>query len=189
VPLEDYRVAFIESTHLIAIANTFKRIRGPRFKQKVRNAVVGPAHPLDEKKSGSKARDLLFELSVAAYFRKRGFPVLICSDKDAILRMPGYTIMIECKRPQSKKRVCRLIKEATSQLIKHFNNYIRGGALRGFIVLDISVVMNPERMLLIGDSVDAIAHEATALFKRFLADFRPTNNPFTRIHGGDSPEP
>jgi hypothetical protein len=40
VPLEHYRIAFIESSHLIAIAKTFKRVRGPRFKEKVRNRRV-----------------------------------------------------------------------------------------------------------------------------------------------------
>jgi hypothetical protein len=68
VPLEQCRIAFIEASHLIAISKTFKRIRGPRFREKLRIAVCGPAHPLHEKKSGSKARDFLFELSVAAYF-------------------------------------------------------------------------------------------------------------------------
>ena len=48
VPLEHYRIAFIESSHLIEIAKTFKRVRGPRFRDKVRIAVSGPAHPLDE---------------------------------------------------------------------------------------------------------------------------------------------
>jgi hypothetical protein len=77
VPLGHYRIAFIESTNLIIIAKTFRRIRGPLFREKVRIAVAGPAHPLDEKKSGSKARDFLFELSVAAYFRSRGLPLAI----------------------------------------------------------------------------------------------------------------
>ena len=82
VPLEQYRIAFIESTDLVAIAKTFGRIPGPRFREKVQVAVTGPVHPSDEKKSGPKARDFLFELSVAAFFRNRKFPVLTCTDKD-----------------------------------------------------------------------------------------------------------
>jgi hypothetical protein len=80
VPQEQYRIAFIESTDLIEIAKTFGRSRGPRFREKIRIATTGPAHPLDEKKVGLKARDILFELGVAAFFRNRKFPVLSCMD-------------------------------------------------------------------------------------------------------------
>jgi hypothetical protein len=89
VPLEHYRTAFIESSYLIEIARTFKSVRGSRFREKVRTAVSGPVHPQDEKRSGSKARDFLFELSVAAYFRRRRLPVLPCSEKDLITRLPS----------------------------------------------------------------------------------------------------
>jgi hypothetical protein len=101
VPPEKYRVAFIESTQLIAISKTPKLFRGPRVREKVRVAVTGPVSPYDEKKGGSNARDILFELSTAAFFRMRKIPVLISTDKDIILRISGCTIFVECKRPKS----------------------------------------------------------------------------------------
>jgi len=104
VPLEQYRIAFIESTDLIAIAKNFGRIRGPCFKEKIRVAFTGPVHPLDEKKSGLKARDFLFELGVAAFFRSRKFPVLIYTEKDLITRVSGHRLLVECKRPNLKTR-------------------------------------------------------------------------------------
>jgi hypothetical protein len=171
VTLAHYRTAFIESSYLIEIAKTLDRLRGPRFSEKVRKAVSGPVHPQDEKKSGSKARDFLFELSVAAYFRRRGLPVTLWSERDLITRVPNCTILIECKRPQSEKKVARSIQDATKQLIEHFENYPRGFVRYGFIALDISVVMNPERMFVLGDSYDAINQEADSLFHRLLKDF------------------
>jgi hypothetical protein len=172
VPLEQYRIAFIESTHLVAVAKTFTRVPGPHLKEKIRVAVTGPVHPSDEKKGGSKARDFLFELSVAAFFRKRNLPVLTCYGKDLIVRMPSCKLLVECKRPQSKKKVRRSIKDATDQLMKHFKNHDRGTTPHGLIVLDISVVMNPQTMILVADSIEAIIAELHALFARFLAEFK-----------------
>jgi hypothetical protein len=172
VPREHYRIAFIESTHLVAIAKSFRHIRGPRFREKVRDAAAGPAHPLNEKQSGSKARDLLFELSVAAFFRRRRLPVLIPRGKDLTVRMSGSTFLIECKRPQSAKKVRRSIEDATKQLMRHFQCYGKATARYGVIALDISVVANPQRDYLIADSVVAFVNGVNALFDRFHAEFK-----------------
>ena len=172
VPLEQYRISFIESTDLIAIAKNFGRIRGPRFREKIRVAITGLVHPLDEKKSGLKARDFLFELGVAAFFRNRKFPVLTYTDKDLITRVSRHTLLVKCKRPQSKNKVRRSIEKATDQLMKHFKNYNRGGVLRGLIALDISIVMNPQRMYLNADSDEAIETEVNALVAHFHTEFK-----------------
>jgi hypothetical protein len=172
VPQEQYRIAFIESTDLIAIAKNFGRIRSSRFREKLRVAITGPVHPLDEERSGMKPRDLLFELAVAAFFRSRKFPVLTYTDKDLITRVSGHTLLVECKRPQSENKVLRSIKKATRQLMKHFKNYNRGDMLRGLIVLDISIVMNPQRMYLNADSDEAIDAELRALLDDFQTEFK-----------------
>jgi hypothetical protein len=172
VPQEQYRIAFIESTDLIEIAKSFGRIRGPRFREKIWIATTGPAHPLDEKKVGLKARDFLFELGVAAFFRNRKFPVLTYTDKDLITRVSGHTVLVECKRPQSKNGVRRSIEKATNQLMKHFKNHNRGDMLRGLIALDISIVMNPQKMYLKADSDEAIEAELNALLASFQTKFK-----------------
>lgn len=171
VSTEQYRVAFIESARLIEIAKTFKRIRGPGFKGKVYRAAAGSPHPLHEKKSGSKARDYLFELSVAAFFRRRNLPVLPATHKDAIVRVAGTTFLIECKRPQSKKGVLKSIKDATAQLMDHFGRYKSPTDRYGIIALDISLVTNPTSEYLVADSTEAIVQEVDAVFERFRAEF------------------
>src|SRR5260221_12165004 len=77
VPPEQYRVAFIESTQLIAVSKTPKLFSGTGVREKVRVAVTGPVSPSDEKKGRSNARDILFGLSIAAFFRVRNIPGLI----------------------------------------------------------------------------------------------------------------
>jgi hypothetical protein len=166
VPPQQYRVAFIESTQLIAISKTPKLFSGPGVREKVRIAVTGPVSPSDEKKGSSNARDILFELSTAAFFRARKIPVLINTDKDLILRISGCTIFAECKRPKSVNGVERSIKAATQQLIAHFKNSSRRFMPRGLIVLDISTVMNPNRNVLTSDSLEATFTESPA--HRFL---------------------
>jgi hypothetical protein len=170
VPTEHYRIAFIESTHLTAIAKAFAHSRGPRFVDRIRSAIAGPAHPLDEKKSGSKPRDLLFELSVAAFFRRRRLPVLLSRDKDLAVKISGSTFLVECKRPQSAKKVRRSMEDASKQLVGHFKRY-KAIDRYGVIALDISVVANQQREYLIADSVDAIKQGMGQLVEQFQAQF------------------
>ena len=65
------------------------------------------------------------------------------------------------------------MKVAMKQLIEQFKNYPRRIARHGFIAMDISVVTNPQRMFVIGDSIDAINHRVDTLFRRLLEDFAP----------------
>lgn len=171
VSREKYRIAFIESARLVEVAKTFKRIPGSRFREKVRLAAAGPAHPLDEKKSGSKARDFLFELSLAAFFRRRTLPVLPYTQKDLIVRAADETFLIECKRPQSKKGVMKSIKDATRQLVHHFGCYNTGVDRYGMVALDVFLVVNPSSAYLIADSIGRVVQEVDAVFERFHAEF------------------
>ncbi len=171
VPPEQYREAFIESTHLVAIQKSLQRFKGPRFIQKLRVAVSGPVSPADEKSAGANARDFLFELSTGALFRRRGIPVLIWADKDAVIRLSGCTLLVECKRPRSENKVKHSIKDATHQLIKHFGRYHRDMMPRGLIALDISLITNPTRYVLTSDSIEAIRMELDAALERFIKNF------------------
>lgn len=171
VPPEQYREAFIESTHLVAIKKGLQRFKGPKFKEKLRVGVGGPASPANEKSGGANARDFLFELSTAAFFRARKIPVLVWTDKDSLLRLGGCTLLVECKRPRSENKLYRSIKDATQQLIKQFGSYDREVMPRGLIALDISLITNPAGDVLTSDSIEAIRIELDAVLDRFVNKF------------------
>lgn len=164
---DQYRIAFIQSTDLIEVWNAFEGRGGARFNQKLRSAVSGPDNPIYEKSSSSNARDLLFELSVAAFFRRRKTLVLVGTNKDVVLKLGGFTLFAECKRPKSKTKVERAIRKATGQLLGHFACDRREVSPRGFIVLDISVLANPQYTVINGSSIDTISRRMDSM----IADF------------------
>ena len=96
---------------------------GPNFRlrEKLLDVVGGPVFPSDEDptKSSNHARNILFELSIAATLVSGGFPLQPSGDCDLCTTCGENRVMIECKRPQSAKNVERVIKDGMSQLRKH----------------------------------------------------------------------
>jgi hypothetical protein len=134
VPPAEYRMALIQSTDLVGAWRAFERCRGERFKRKLRDAVTGPVDPVSET-PGANSRDLLFELSVGAFFRRRKDPVLVGTHKDVILKMDEEIFFAECKRPRSLPGVCRAMEDATRQIATHFESSHRKASthLWGFV--------------------------------------------------------
>jgi hypothetical protein len=168
VPPDTYRIAFIQSTDLIEVWKAFEGCGSKRFNQKLRSAVTGPDNPIYENPSGPNARDLLFELCVAAFFRRRKTPVLIGTDKDVILRLGGFTVFAECKRPKRKSGVKKAIRDATSQLLRQFDRNRRAVSPRGFIALDISIIANPQYNVMDGSSVSTISRGMDSIITEFF---------------------
>lgn len=103
---------------------------------KLRDIVGGPVLTSGEVSPGTAnhARNILFELTIAATLAAAGFPLLPSGICDLCTSFEGQKVMIECKRPQSQKKVERLVKEGMRQIGKHLG----GQADRSFGLLALS---------------------------------------------------
>lgn len=103
---------------------------------KLHDAVGGPILSRGEISSGAaiRARNMLFELTIAATLAASGFPLLPSGICDLCTLFEGQKVMIECKRPQSHKKVERLVREGMRQIGKHLGSKPDGsfGLLRSF---------------------------------------------------------
>jgi hypothetical protein len=118
----------IESTHFIA---TFKKSLG------------GNAFISNDKITDS-SRDYQFELRIASYFLMSGFNVDLSGDADIVIRLPNYTVYIECKRLKSKKNFHKRLSEANSQLRNRYISHQDNTKAIGIVVLDVGLMANPE---------------------------------------------
>ena len=154
--------------------------KSPRFVEKLRLAVEGSPDPRQEKMSGLKARDILFELSVAAFFRARKIPVLIGFGRDGILRFESERLLVECKRVRSSKAVKAAIEKAIEQINRRLTRRKPHGGF-GLIALDISLLMNPKQLFLVPHNEIELQHAVEETMKSFSMDndrhLSATNNP------------
>jgi hypothetical protein len=103
---------------------------------KIRRAVKAPQIS-DEESDEKGGRNYLFELQLAAFFNNSG-PNVVGFD-DIEFDVEGRQILIECKRPVSKRQIGRRIRGAYNQLA---NNY-RNDYAKGFIAISADKVAFP----------------------------------------------
>lgn len=116
--------------------------------------VSGQALPQNEAKQ-SAARDLQFELNIAAHCRATGYLV---EPKEPDVRVSGSKEVfgIAAKRPKSAKTLERHIRKASKQ--------IQRSGMDGLVAIDLSLIHNPENRILLTqrpeEGVDAVRRAA-----------------------------
>ena len=68
-------------------------------KKQLLKALKGPLNPTDETGSSNEGRNTLFELLLAAQFRRAGVDIKIGQDADLLIAYGEARLYIECKRP------------------------------------------------------------------------------------------
>lgn len=115
--------------------------------EKMRTFVKGPAAYSDEKASAAsnKARDVAFELSIAARLCTAGIEVDFTPRPDLVAFFEGYAVFIECKRLQTGEKLRKRVREAHRVLAYRCAG---GVASRGLVALSITKIVNPNAGLL-----------------------------------------
>ena len=103
----------------------------------------------------SRARDLQFELNVAAHCRAAGY-VVEPKEPDVLVRSSKEAFGIAVKRPKSPKTLERHIRKASKQ--------IQRSGMDGLVAIDLSLIHNPENKILLAqkseDGINAVRRAA-----------------------------
>ena len=119
--VDNYISGLFDAAEIHEIFNAFGTTNTPALQDKVLKAVSGPIAPLSEQPSNSKARNAMFELSLAADLKNGGAHVILGEpDIEFILALTRF--LVECKRPFYDHSVRGNIKEAASQLGSNSTN-------------------------------------------------------------------
>ena len=110
--------------------------------------VRGPANYTEERVSTSSnvARNIAFELLVMARLAASGLDLDFSIQSDIAATFDNNSLIFECKRPQSLKKLGARIKDAFKQLERKYSNFSQLRR-RGVIAVDITKVVNPDFML------------------------------------------
>ena len=131
------------------------------LKSKLQEVVKEPLSPADKPSGGTRGRNTQAELFVAAICQKaRLFPKF--EEPDLLIRMPnGGDLAIAVKRPQSESKLNKLIREAIEQ--------IRRSGYPGVIVVDGSLMANPQNHELRGNIPADVVTDAAKIYVQELA--------------------
>lgn len=120
------------------------------IQSKLQQVVAGPLHVSDENKNGNKARNYFFEILVSAKLHapENGMRVDLNSVSDTEVSFLDKCFLVECKRPQSEKKIEANFRDAVDQLTKKFKKNRRTN-VRGIVAIDFSKIVNPDADLLV----------------------------------------
>ena len=160
-------------TEAIEFQNIFQALRNenPKLvKQKIKDALQGPADPNCENKRSNLGRNTVFELNLAARLKRNNINVIWWrSNPDILCSIDGRDIHIQCKRPFFEKNIPVNIARAKTQLTRDLND--AGTNSRGVIAISISRALNSGGLLFVGDSEvnikRALDNKVSELGKRY----------------------
>jgi hypothetical protein len=131
--LEAWHRALFELDDLHMIVDELRRapeVSG--WQHLIKQALDGGILPSDEVKH-ARARDIQFELSMAAMLRRAGYEVLL-AEPDVLVRVQKRKYGLAAKRPRSIMNLDKAIRDADKQIARSGRD--------GFIALDLSFMLN-----------------------------------------------
>jgi hypothetical protein len=165
VPVDLVHQAFLETSDLALVIEQLSRDpQDALWTEKLAIGVRGPELPQIESKN-SPARDLQFELTVAAMCRAAGLSVRL-AEPDVVVTGMAIPFGIAAKRLKSLRGLEQHVRKARAQ--------IQQTGLGGIIAIEISAAVNSENAIVevrTGQAITAWAEaEAGKFIDKYLAD-------------------
>lgn len=140
-----YMYALAELVEFHQIFTWLRQENPAVLRPKLTRSLSGSLDPADESASNNVGRNTIFELSLAAEWRRAGLKVVI-GEPDLRLTIGQQEFVVECKRPFDWTGVIRSLKDAKRQLRKSTARST-AGAPKGVIAVCLSkIVARGERI-------------------------------------------
>ncbi|HEH9408843.1 hypothetical protein [Aeromonas salmonicida] len=128
--------AYLEVHEAIRIYHGLKSHETTEFLAQLKKVLSG--QEFRAQSEDDKARDFLFELSVATRFINAGYKVDLKGDCDVVVELDDQqTLFVECKRVTSQKKLEKNIKKANTQLKNRLRKTGKPNAI-GLVAIDIT---------------------------------------------------
>lgn len=154
ITTEQRRAYMYALAELIEFHQIFTQLRAEDasvLRPKLLRALSGSLDPADERASNTVGRNTIFELALAAEWRRAGISVLI-GEPDLRVVFNQQEFLVECKRPFDWSGVGRGMKDANRQL-KRNGARPRHGAAKGVIAISLSRVIASGEQIFFADTM------------------------------------
>ena len=139
----------LEANDLIMIHKGLAKINDNELIEKLKLFAKDPIHSSDEKIpiDFPLARNTGLELLVAAHFALGGYQISFKTIADVVVIDNENVFHIECKRPSKESTIKNNLDKAYKQLKRRYNEFDGPLMDRGFVVLSIGKIINPENKM------------------------------------------
>ncbi len=153
-------VALTESQEIGSIMPFLQACPPQDLAPRVRAMLAGPELPSDEDGASNQARNIQFELRLAAILWAVGLDVEL-AEPDLRCKIGDATVFFACKRILSVRKLTKRINEATKQLRRALKVHPEAW---GFIAISLSrVLANPSRSEVIANRSEGLAALASRI--------------------------
>lgn len=162
-----------EANELRHIYKGLNNVKGESLTEKLLEINKGPFIYTEENTSSTnRARNIAFELNIAARLIQAGYEVDLSDEADLIVKDSEYEVYIECKRPQKEHQINSNIKGALKQLHKRYGISKSSNKVRGLIAISIVKVFNPELYLLVANTPKELIEKVQKINITFIEQFK-----------------
>lgn len=140
----------------------------------LRKFTAGCTLLVDECRTGNNvARNVGFELDMAASFRRCGFPISLTPAADLWTQLGQTPVAVECKRPFSYDGLGGNLDRAFSQLRERYRDHAMPSQVRGIAALSASKMENDGSLMLRANNVADLNSSIRQLSNDFAAKTKP----------------
>ena len=157
-----------ESQEILEACDQFSDLTKPGLRDRLEKVLSGQRELAKESLAKAEARNVLFELVMAARIDRAGFVVDLDKIEDISFKLSGRHCFVECKRVHSAKKLPTRIEEAAKQISRRCNHSSNSKA-RGLIALDVSKIENPGAFLLSCQTENQVPREIKQHLQAFVA--------------------
>jgi len=138
--LQQYLVALSEGFEFGDIISQLQHLPHEVLAPKLKTILKGPLLPSDENANSNAARNILFELNIAARLKHAAIEPQLGEHPDVRCEIAGKTLLIECKRPFTENQLRENIEHAANQLLTDLTSVPDAV---GIIAVSLSKALNP----------------------------------------------
>jgi hypothetical protein len=161
-----------QASEFIDIHRGLRRVpRSEELAARLRDFVGSTPMLLDETTENSRARNIGFELSIAATAARGGLPVELVAPADLSIQTSARSFFVECKRPFRERKVPNRIRGGLKQLASRYDTAPDPHTARGFLAVSISRLVNDGSLILRVPKAAAVDPEAARVVDRFIARY------------------
>lgn len=171
----DFVSAMFEIHDFVRVYTAFKDVPAAALTHivdKLRRAVTGPIHRVDETPASTAARNFLFEAATMAVGHQPALGLRALLDApDAGFAFQSRNVWIECKRIGSVSAIEENVRKASRQLTGPLSR--PGLGHRGLVALDVSKVINCGDSIYMADDDQQLLAIVNRMMNGFIIEHSP----------------
>jgi hypothetical protein len=165
--IETFLNGLEESQEILEACDQFSDLTKPGLQDRLEKVLSGQRELAKESLVKAEARNVLFELVMAARIDRAGFVVDVDRIEDVFFELFGRPCFVECKPVHSANKLRTRIEEAAKQIGRRCNDS-RSSKARGIIALDVSKIENPGTFLLSCQTGNQVPQEIKQHLQAFV---------------------